>query len=162
MLPSGPVAHVELDPVRKPKALVWTVERVAKWQQTGEKTSPVMVWTPEQTGAFLDFVAEDRLYAMWHLIASRGLRRDEACRQPWSETNLDAVASELIQDGWEAELGLLVGRGLGFRLAKELDQQPIRSRIAHASHPTAPLPCDASRPEQHKTPGQRVPDLGFF
>ncbi len=89
----NPAAHVEIDPVRKPKALVWTDERVAKWEQTGEKPSPVMVWTPQQTGAFLDFVAEDRLYAMWHLIAFRGLRRGEACGQPWSETNLDTHSS---------------------------------------------------------------------
>ncbi|MEW2438602.1 tyrosine-type recombinase/integrase [Streptomyces caniferus] len=103
----NPAAHVEIDPARKPKALVWTDERVAKWEQTGEKPSPVMVWTPQQTGAFLDFVAEDRLYAMWHLIAFRGLRRGEACGQPWSETNLDthslAVSSQLVQDGWEIE-----------------------------------------------------------
>lgn len=60
-----------------------------------------------QTGAFLDFVAEDRLYAMWHLIAFRGLRRGEACGQPWSETNLDThsltVSSQLVQDGWDVE-----------------------------------------------------------
>ncbi|WOI63908.1 tyrosine-type recombinase/integrase [Streptomyces fradiae] len=103
----NPAAHVEIDPVRKPKALVWTDERVAKWEQTGEKPSPVMVWTPEQTGAFLDFVAEDRLYAMWHLISFRGLRRGEACGQPWSETNLDrhslTVTGQLVQDGWEVE-----------------------------------------------------------
>ncbi|MFJ2598901.1 tyrosine-type recombinase/integrase [Streptomyces erythrochromogenes] len=103
----NPAAHVEIDPVRKPKALVWTDERVAKWEQTGEKPSPVMVWTPEQTGAFLDFVAGDRLYAMWHLIAFRGLRRGEACGQPWSETNLDrhslTVTAQLVQDGWEVE-----------------------------------------------------------
>ncbi|SES29054.1 hypothetical protein SAMN05421870_11552 [Streptomyces qinglanensis] len=53
-----------IDPLRKPKALVSTDERVAKWEQTGEKPSPVMVGTPEQTGALLNFVAEDRLYAM--------------------------------------------------------------------------------------------------
>ncbi|MFG2997249.1 tyrosine-type recombinase/integrase [Streptomyces sp. NPDC048340] len=103
----NPAAHVEIDPVRKPKALVWTDERVAKWEQTGEKPSPVMVWTPEQTGAFLDFVAADRLYAMWHLIAFRGLRRGEACGQPWSETNLDrhslTVTGQLVQDGWEVD-----------------------------------------------------------
>ena len=107
ILTFNPAAHVELDPVRKPKALVWTDARVAKWEQTGEKPSPVMVWTPEQTGAFLDFVAEDRLYAMWHLIAFRGLRRGEACGQPWSETNLDdhslTVSAQLVQDGWEVE-----------------------------------------------------------
>jgi integrase len=107
ILTFNPAAHVELDPVRKPKALVWTDERVAKWERTGEKPSPVMVWTPQQTGAFLDFVAEDRLYAMWHVIAFRGLRRGEACGQPWSETNLDThsltVSSQLVQDGWEVE-----------------------------------------------------------
>ncbi|MGW2276388.1 tyrosine-type recombinase/integrase [Streptomyces sp. NPDC001770] len=103
----NPAAHVEIDAARKPKALVWTDERVAKWRQTGEKPSPVMVWTPEHTGAFLDFVAEDRLYAMWHLIAFRGLRRGEACGQPWSETNLDrhslTVSGQLVQDGWDIE-----------------------------------------------------------
>ncbi len=82
-------------------------ERVSKWEQTGDKPSPVMVWTPEQTAAFLDFVAEDRLYAMWYLIAFRGLRRGEACGQPWSETNLDrhslTVTGQLVQDGWEVE-----------------------------------------------------------
>ncbi|MFJ3147005.1 site-specific integrase [Streptomyces halstedii] len=44
---------------------------------------------------------------MWHLIAFRGLRRGEACGQPWSETNLDTrsltVSSQLVQDGWEIE-----------------------------------------------------------
>ncbi|WP_434593900.1 tyrosine-type recombinase/integrase [Streptomyces sp. A5-4] len=103
----NPAAHVEIDSVRNPKAQVWTDERVAKWQQTGEKPSPVMVWTPEQTGAFLDFVATHRLYAMWHLIAFRGLRRGEACGQPWSETNLDihslTVSAQLVQDGWDVE-----------------------------------------------------------
>lgn len=103
----NPAAHVELDPVRKPKALVWTDERVEKWRRTGEKPSPVMVWAPEQTGAFLDSVAKDRLYAMWHLIAFRGLRRGEACGQPWSETNLDShsltVSAQLVQDGWQVE-----------------------------------------------------------
>ncbi|MGW1431864.1 tyrosine-type recombinase/integrase [Streptomyces sp. NPDC002431] len=107
ILTFNPAAHVEIDSARKPKALVWTDTRVTKWQQTGEKPSPVMVWTPEQTGAFLDFVATDRLYAMWHLIAFRGLRRGEACGQLWSETDLDAhsldVTSQLVQDGWEIE-----------------------------------------------------------
>ncbi|GLV98576.1 hypothetical protein Slala05_22080 [Streptomyces lavendulae subsp. lavendulae] len=44
---------------------------------------------------------------MWHLIAFRGLRRGEACGQPWSETNLDrhslTVTGQLVQDGWAVE-----------------------------------------------------------
>ena len=47
-----------------------------------------MVWTPEQTGLFLDFVNQDRHYALWHLIAYRGLRRGEACSLNRSELDL--------------------------------------------------------------------------
>lgn len=36
----NPAAHVKLDPAAKPKALVWTPERVAQWQATGVKPSP--------------------------------------------------------------------------------------------------------------------------
>ncbi|HVQ96058.1 MAG TPA: hypothetical protein VMU51_33850 [Mycobacteriales bacterium] len=36
------------------------------------------MWTEHQLVEFLDFVATDRLYAMWWIIALRGLRRGEA------------------------------------------------------------------------------------
>ncbi|MBC9730446.1 tyrosine recombinase XerC [Streptomyces sp. TRM68367] len=101
----NPAAHVELEAGKRPKALVWTEERILHWKRTSEKPSPVMVWTPEHTGLFLDHVAEDRLYALFHLIAFRGLRRGEACGQKWTDTNLDAglitVAKQLVVDGWE-------------------------------------------------------------
>ncbi len=70
----NPAAHVELEASKRPKALVWTEERILHWKRTGEKPSSVMVWTPEHTGLFLDHVAEDRLCALFHLIAFRGLR----------------------------------------------------------------------------------------
>ncbi len=101
----NPAAHVELEAGKRPKALVWTEERILHWKRTGEKPSPVMVWTPEHTGLFLDHVAEDRLYALFHLVAFRGLRRGEACGQKWTDTHLDAglitVAKQLVVDGWE-------------------------------------------------------------
>lgn len=101
----NPAAHVELEAGKRPKALVWTKERILHWERTGEKPSPVMVWTPEHTGLFLDHVAEDRLYALFHLIAFRGLRRGEACGQRWTDTHLDAglitVAKQLVVNGWE-------------------------------------------------------------
>ncbi|MBT2451817.1 site-specific integrase [Streptomyces sp. ISL-43] len=101
----NPAAHVDLETGRRPKALVWTEERVLHWKRTGEKSSPVMVWTPEHTGLFLDHIAEDRLYALFHLIAFRGLRRGEACGQRWTDTHLDAglitVAKQLVVNGWE-------------------------------------------------------------
>ncbi|MEU9097099.1 tyrosine-type recombinase/integrase [Streptomyces sp. NPDC048361] len=79
---------VELPPIKRPKALVWTPERVAEWKRTGTKPSPVMVWTPEQTGEFLDFIADDRLCGMWHGFIFRGPRRGEMCALPWTEVSL--------------------------------------------------------------------------
>ena len=101
----NPAAHVELDPVRRPKAIVWNAEWVEQWRKTGRKPGPVMVWTPEQTGQFLHHIAQHRLYALWHVVAFRGLRRGEACGQGWADVDLDGglltVGTQLVQDGWE-------------------------------------------------------------
>ncbi|MEU9671790.1 hypothetical protein AB0E25_41060 [Streptomyces bobili] len=42
----NPAAHVELLPGTKPKALIWSDERIARWKKAGEKPWPVMAWTP--------------------------------------------------------------------------------------------------------------------
>jgi hypothetical protein len=52
---------VEMPPAVRPRAQAWTPERVAHWKATGQVPSPVMVWTPEQTGQFLDHAMGDRL-----------------------------------------------------------------------------------------------------
>lgn len=100
----NPAAFVELETVRRPKGLLWTAERVARWQATGEKPGPVMVWTPAQLGAFLDAAEEDRLYALFHVIAHHGLRRGEAVGLDWENVNYAAralgVAKEIVRDGW--------------------------------------------------------------
>jgi len=87
VIPRNPATHIELPHAKRPEALVWTPERVERWLRTGRRPSAVMVWTPEQTGLFLDFAAEDRHYALWHLIAFRGLRRGEALGLDRSEIN---------------------------------------------------------------------------
>ncbi len=82
---------------------MWTDDRVAQWQATGVKLSPVMVWTPSQTGAFLDSVSGDDLYALFHLIAFRGLRRGEACGLRPEDLDLKAqtltIATQLVAVG---------------------------------------------------------------
>ncbi|MFF3514675.1 tyrosine-type recombinase/integrase [Streptomyces sp. NPDC002573] len=92
----------------RPKPLVWTPARVEAWRQTGEKPGKVMVWMPEQTGAFLDAVAGHRLYPMFHLMVFRGLRRGEAAGLPWAETDLTHgtvhISEQLVvasYDVWE-------------------------------------------------------------
>ncbi|MDX2826004.1 tyrosine-type recombinase/integrase [Streptomyces ipomoeae] len=94
-------ALVELPAAKRAKPLVWTPERVEEWKRTGEKPGPVMVWTPEQTGAFLDFVSDDRLYALWHTFIFLGPRRGELCALPWSEVSFTArslrISAQMVE-----------------------------------------------------------------
>ncbi|MEV6904622.1 tyrosine-type recombinase/integrase [Amycolatopsis sp. NPDC051372] len=96
---------VELPALIRPTPLVWTPERVLLWRQTGLKPGPVMVWTPDQTGVFLDVAVNHPLYPLFHVIAHVGLRRGEACGQRRSECYLDAgtlnVTNQIVQWGWE-------------------------------------------------------------
>ena len=99
-------AHVKIT-AKRPKPLVWTAERVQQWQHTGIRPSPVMVWTPEQTGQFLTHVACDRLYALWHVLAYRGLRRGEACGLRLEDQDLNTgnlhVARQLTEVDYQVE-----------------------------------------------------------
>lgn len=87
IIPRNPATHIKRPRSHRPEALIWTDERIERWLRTGRRPSAVMVWTPEQTGMFLDFADEDRNYALWHLIAFRGLRRGEAVDLNRSELN---------------------------------------------------------------------------
>ncbi|WP_433080070.1 tyrosine-type recombinase/integrase [Dactylosporangium sp. CA-052675] len=106
----NPALMVELPQARPPKPTIWTDQRVRTWRDTGKKPSAVMIWTPEQTGKFLDYVAsvDDRLYALYHLIVFTGLRRGEACGLHWDDVDLDAssitVRWQIVQIGWETVL----------------------------------------------------------
>jgi integrase len=97
LLAHNQAAHVVLPRVRRVRPMVWTAERVVRWRQTGGAPSSVMVWTPQQTGEFLDFAADERLYPLYHLVAFRGLRRGEAAALPWSETDLGAGTITVAQ-----------------------------------------------------------------
>jgi integrase len=81
-------SRAELPTARRPKAVVWTTEQVREWQRTGIRP-PVAVWTPAQTAAFLNAIQGHRLYAAYHLIALRGLRRGEAAGLRWCDIDLD-------------------------------------------------------------------------
>jgi len=100
----NPAAHIELESAKRPKGQLWTAERVARWRETGAKPGPVMVWTPEQLGAFLDAAEGHRLYAFFHLVAHHGLRRGEGVGLDWENVDFKAraitVAKEIVTDGW--------------------------------------------------------------
>jgi integrase len=88
LIRDNPARFIELPSPRRPQAQVWTDHRIREWQRTGQRYS-VAVWTAKLLAEFLRFVAQDRLYAMWWLIALRGLRRGEAAGLRWIDVDLD-------------------------------------------------------------------------
>ena len=96
LIADNPASRAELPRTRRPRAVVWTPERVEHWQRTGEHP-PVAVWTAEQTAQFLHAISNHRLYAGYHLIALRGLRRGEAAGLRWRDVDLDGKAAFICQ-----------------------------------------------------------------
>jgi integrase len=94
-LTHSPAEHVELPYARNRKPLIWTRQRVEHWRRTGRRPGPVMVWTPEHVADFLDLVETDDLYALWRLIAYRGIRRGEATGLPDYDVDLDNATIDI-------------------------------------------------------------------
>jgi integrase len=124
----SPCAGVELPRAGKDRPLPWTPQRVeafraalgkriakrqeelggrtltvAKkqdlWGTPGLRPSKVMVWVPADTGAFLDFIAEERLSPLYTLTAYCGLRRDEILGLDWTEVDLDQGSADVFETG---------------------------------------------------------------
>ncbi len=92
LIPSNPLSQVRLAKPVRPHPVIWTDERVAAWRRDGIRP-PVAVWTLRQLITFLIGVENDRLAALWWLIALRGLRRGEAAAL--DRDDLDSEAREL-------------------------------------------------------------------
>jgi integrase len=78
------------------RALGDAVKRGYLVRNVAEHASPppvrrreMRVWTPEELRAFLSSVSGDRLYALWLLYATTGLRRGEALALHWDDIDLD-------------------------------------------------------------------------
>jgi integrase len=57
----------------------------------------VAVWTVAQTAQFLSAIKNHRMYAAFHLIALRGLRRGEAAGLRWCDVDLDEGVAVICQ-----------------------------------------------------------------
>jgi integrase len=71
MLATNPCANVELE-------------------SEVEHRHPSIVWQPAQARAFLAHAADDRLFAMYQLVITCGLRRGEVIAVRWEDIDLDA------------------------------------------------------------------------
>ncbi|GAA2702864.1 tyrosine-type recombinase/integrase [Micromonospora olivasterospora] len=150
LLEANPIRHLELPSYRKPHAQVWTPARVAEWRATGRHPA-VAVWTAPYLAAFLDAVTADRLFALWWLIALRGLRRGEACGLRWSDIDLDHGVLFIVRN--RATVGYHVIEGepksaAGMR-AVALDKHTVavlrehlrRQHLNQAARTVAGKPC---------------------
>jgi integrase len=148
----NPAGLLKLPPPGKAKPVVWSDEHVDYWRRTGTTPSPVMVWTPQQTGRFLDHATHDRLYALYHLIAVTGLRRGEACGLHWHDLNLTAgtltVRHQILQLGWHTELAPPKTDGSAATIA--IPDEAISSLTATA--------CSNKQKQPSPTPTGTTPD----
>ncbi|MGC4851862.1 tyrosine-type recombinase/integrase [Micromonospora sp. DT4] len=82
----------ELPAAEQAKARPWTDAHVREWQATGIVPYPVMVWTPDQAAAFLDYAEEHDpiLYPVYAFVLRRGPRRGEAVGITKTQIDLDS------------------------------------------------------------------------
>jgi integrase len=57
---------------------------------SAEHAERLPVWNSEQLAAFLAHVADDRLFALWRLLAMTGMRRGEALGLAWEDLDMEA------------------------------------------------------------------------
>jgi integrase len=70
--------------------LGYLVRNVADAVTPPRGPSPEMqVWTPEELRTFLTHARQDRLYALWLLVATTGMRRAELAGLRWVDVELD-------------------------------------------------------------------------
>jgi integrase len=135
LIRDNPARYLKLPKGRRPFAVVWTKRRVKEWQRTGERPV-VAVWTPAQLAQFLSAIASHPMFAAYHLIAMRGLRRGEACGLTWDDLDLDegiAYVSRQLQQGVDGQLRACPLKTESSRRAVALDPETVIVLRAHRS-----------------------------
>jgi integrase len=78
------------DAVRWGRLTVNPVAAADSPKASAEHSDKLPVWTAEQLSAFLGSVADDRLFALWRLLAMTGMRRGEALGVAWEDLDMEA------------------------------------------------------------------------
>jgi integrase len=68
----------------------------------------MVTWSDTQARAFLDAVAGDRLYAMWVLFLTTGVRRGELAGLRWDDVELDRATMAIVRNRVSAGRGKAV------------------------------------------------------
>ncbi|WP_159104788.1 tyrosine-type recombinase/integrase [Plantactinospora sp. BB1] len=103
----NPAVYAELPAYDPPRVRVWTERAIAQWKAGGMVPSEVMVWTPEQAGAFLDHAQrhDPALYPMFLLIMLGGPRRGEVVGVRTDQIDFDdktaTFSHQLTEHGYQ-------------------------------------------------------------
>ena len=146
LLGENPASRAELPRPRRPRAVVWSPYRVEQWRRTGERPA-VAVWTAAQTAQFLRSIDDHRLYAAFHLIALRGLRRGEAAGLRWCDLDLDsktAIITQQLQQ-YDGRLAICPPKTVHSARVIALDHTTVAALRAHRDRQRAE--ADAYGPE---------------
>jgi integrase len=98
-------------------------------------TLEMRTWTASEAGRFLAHVAEERLFAMWRLFLTTGMRRGEIAALRWSDVDLEHGRLSVRQTGnvidgvWT--VGSPKGRGRGATHLLSLDAETVRVLRTH-------------------------------
>jgi len=68
----------------------------------------MVTWSDTQARSFLDAVASDRLYAMWVLFLTTGVRRGELAGLRWGDVELDRATMAIVRNRVSAGRGKAV------------------------------------------------------
>jgi integrase len=68
-------------------------------KSAGDGHDKLRVWNAEQLAAFLAAVEDDRLFALWRLLAATGMRRGEALGLGWEDVDMEG-GSVTIRRAW--------------------------------------------------------------
>src|SRR5262245_50297200 len=104
-------------------------------------------WSAEDVSAFLRSVETDRLYALWALLATTGMRRGEALGLKWSDVDLD-------------ERRVTIMRGLVLASAKVLESPP-KTAAAGRMVVIHPRTADALRAHRKRQLEERMAIAGW-
>lgn len=118
------------------RRLPWNPARAVK--APAAAASPMKVWTPEETRAFLAAVDGERYRAVFWLLATTGMRRGEAIGLRWSDVDLDTAKVSVRQTVTRPGGQLIIGEPKSERSRRTITIDPAtiaqlrRHRVAQA------------------------------
>jgi integrase len=119
---------------------------VTKAKRPGRSKSRVTAWTATELRRFLEHVEHDRLFALWRLAATTGMRRGELAGLTWRWVDLDAARLSVEQQRVATIRGVLVGDPKSERSRRTVALDPVTVHALRAHRDTQILERDFAGP----------------